>query len=677
MVMVRHWTGYETRALREAMRLGVRDFAAKLGVAVRTVTKWEMQGARAALRPESHALLDTLLARASRDVQDLFELSIRAVAADPHVATARVPADQGLALITSGSELSAALIAVVRGARECLVAVGSRSREPGYLREIEQAVREWPTMIHYRILIGLPHTQILKDHLLRLLALRPITAGDDDGKSLYLSILDDLVADPERFFVASEHTALVMLPSATSPANFDTALLVRDPTYVDGLLQHGKALYGRRRLETVEAYRLSGGVAMSYLRPTPQPVTDSVRNVIRRWAREDHAGVLALLRQLVRIPSRGGLDPYEPIVALATRQLADRQLMPRRLRDPIGGAVVGVVCDVSGAHPGPRFVLDACLDTAPFGDLLAWRYAPTSAAVEDGWLYGRGAADSKAAVAIFTHLAARLRAQAADLHGTLTVLFDADEHTGAFGGAKTYFAGPDAPADVAGVMIGYPGTDQIVVGGRGFLRATLTVRARAGHTGSERAPNTANAVDKAAALVNHLTTHRVPGPTDPTLGLPPRLTVTAIHGGESYSIIPDYCTIDVDVRLTATFDQIAGQALIEQSAALIDAQHPTGQPTTVVYRESWPAYQLEETTPIRVALTQAARHHLPSPPPAKVAGPSNIGNYLASLGVDATAGLGVAYHGLHGTDERIDISTIPMIQATYHEAIHQLMTRPG
>jgi succinyl-diaminopimelate desuccinylase len=37
----------------------------------------------------------------------------------------------------------------------------------------------------------------------------------------------------------------------------------------------------------------------------------------------------------------------------------------------------------------------------------------------------------------------------------------------------------------------------------------------------------------------------------------------------------------------------------------------------------------------------------------------NIGNYLAGLGIEATARFGVEYQGLHGTDERIRIDSIP------------------
>ena len=43
--------------------------------------------------------------------------------------------------------------------------------------------------------------------------------------------------------------------------------------------------------------------------------------------------------------------------------LAGRGLVPRLLAGP-GGEAVALVCEVAGG-PGPRYVLDACLDTAP------------------------------------------------------------------------------------------------------------------------------------------------------------------------------------------------------------------------------------------------------------------------------------------------------------------------
>ncbi|MGH3601451.1 MAG: M20/M25/M40 family metallo-hydrolase, partial [Pseudonocardiaceae bacterium] len=79
-------------------------------------------------------------------------------------------------------------------------------------------------------------------------------------------------------------------------------------------------------------------------------------------------------------------------------------------------------------------VLDACLDSAPFGDETTWTHPPTSGVIKDGWMWGRGSSDSKVAVAIFCHLATRLAVNPEQLHGSVVLLFDLDEHTGRFGG---------------------------------------------------------------------------------------------------------------------------------------------------------------------------------------------------------------------------------------------------
>lgn len=395
-------------------------------------------------------------------------------------------------------------------------------------------------------------------------------------------------------------------------------------------------------------------------RPSPRAVRD--------LAEADHQDVILLIQELVRVPTRGGVDNCEPLISLVEAWLNDRGLGTRRLPDLAGAGALGIVSDVVGGQPGPHYVLDACLDTAPFGNERDWLYGPTSAAIDDGWLYGRGAADSKAAIAIFMHIAAHVQRHAEALRGKLTLLFDADEHTGRFGGAKRYFV-DIAPTDISGVMIGYPGIDKLVVGGRGFLRAVLTVRGKSGHTGSQRSVGDGNAVEGAAELVRALSAYHVPGPVDAVLELPPKLTVTGIRGGESFSIVPDQCSVDVDVRLTNSFDSEAAQQLIEDVVNRVDLQRPSVGRTTVTFHENWPAYITQDEAPIRLALTRAAEQQLASPLTVQAAGPSNIGNYLAKLGIPATAGLGVRYEALHGTNERIDIATIPAVQSTYHQAV--------
>lgn len=388
-----------------------------------------------------------------------------------------------------------------------------------------------------------------------------------------------------------------------------------------------------------------------------------------RAARNDQADVVRLTRELVRVPSRGGIDSYDPVLECMASWLADHGLACRRLAGS-GGETVALTCEVTGGMPGPRYVLDACLDTAPFGDETAWTYPPASGEITGGWLHGRGSSDSKAGAAIFAHIAARLQGDTGGFAGSVVLLFDVDEHTGGFGGAKAYFEGASGPDRVDGVMIGYPGLDHVITGGRGVLRARVHVRGVAGHSGSGH--GSLGAIAKAANLIRALHEVPLPGPAGPQFPLPPRLTVTAISGGDGYSTVPDLCTVNVDIRLTPALDEPAAAALLQRVAASTDAAWPGTPPTDIEITTRWPPFALPDGSPLRDALLAAAAG-AGLAPALKVAGPSNIGNYLAGLGIPATAGFGVDYRGLHGTDERIRLASIPAIQTAYHQALLTLL----
>ena len=77
MITVQCWTGAETKALRQAMRLSIRAFAAYLGIDARTVNKWEARHTTITLRPHTQELLDTALQQAPEDVQTRFSQTVR------------------------------------------------------------------------------------------------------------------------------------------------------------------------------------------------------------------------------------------------------------------------------------------------------------------------------------------------------------------------------------------------------------------------------------------------------------------------------------------------------------------------------------------------------------------------------------------------------------------------
>jgi len=59
--VIAHWTGRESRALREAKRMTIVEFASRLGISDRMISKWEFGGATVRPRPMNQAALDTFL----------------------------------------------------------------------------------------------------------------------------------------------------------------------------------------------------------------------------------------------------------------------------------------------------------------------------------------------------------------------------------------------------------------------------------------------------------------------------------------------------------------------------------------------------------------------------------------------------------------------------------------
>ena len=63
---------------------------------------------------------------------------------------------------------------------------------------------------------------------------------------------------------------------------------------------------------------------------------------------------------------------------------------------------------LSGRGPGRRLVLNGHLDTFPIGDPSSWTAPPLGGAIADGRIYGRGASDMKAGLAVAIMTAAVL-----------------------------------------------------------------------------------------------------------------------------------------------------------------------------------------------------------------------------------------------------------------------------
>jgi succinyl-diaminopimelate desuccinylase len=137
---------------------------------------------------------------------------------------------------------------------------------------------------------------------------------------------------------------------------------------------------------------------------------------------------------------------------------------------------------------GPHVCFAGHTDVVPPGDEAAWRHPPFAAEIQNGVLFGRGAADMKGGVA--AALAGTLRYLASNggrPNGSISFLITADEEGPAINGTKKVvdwliargerpdycLLGECTSEDAIG--------DTVKIGRRGSLSGTLTVRGVQGH----------------------------------------------------------------------------------------------------------------------------------------------------------------------------------------------------
>jgi acetylornithine deacetylase/succinyl-diaminopimelate desuccinylase-like protein len=154
----------------------------------------------------------------------------------------------------------------------------------------------------------------------------------------------------------------------------------------------------------------------------PGPLSEAVRQVL--------PSVRADLEALVRIPSVSADPAAAPHLARSAREVAALLAaagLPEVDVLTVPGGQPAVLARRAAAPGAPTVLLYAHHDVQPPGDPAAWDTDPFQPAERDGRLYGRGAADDKAGLAV--HLAA-LRAHGAGLPAGVTVLVEGEEEIG-------------------------------------------------------------------------------------------------------------------------------------------------------------------------------------------------------------------------------------------------------
>ncbi|MWV63378.1 M20/M25/M40 family metallo-hydrolase [Halorubrum sp. JWXQ-INN 858] len=259
--------------------------------------------------------------------------------------------------------------------------------------------------------------------------------------------------------------------------------------------------------------------------------------------RTDAAEVADLTERLVSIPSHEDETAAGDAIEAWLRAETDAEVE----RDAVGNVIAskGAVDDpdaTSLALVGHHDVVPPA-DRQTTGDGTAGDYVIER---RDGRIYGRGTADMKGAVAA-TMCAFRDAEPPAGRE--LAVVSFVGEEVGGTGARHAIDAGfvPDH-AVVAEGSTNYskPGVTDVVVAHKGRRASTLVAEGVAAHASEPAAGE--NAVYRACDAVDVV--RDLDAPTATTFGesVTGSLAVTGVHGGDTWNVIPERCTVTIDER---------------------------------------------------------------------------------------------------------------------------------
>lgn len=399
---------------------------------------------------------------------------------------------------------------------------------------------------------------------------------------------------------------------------------------------------------------------------------------------EEHQGELVgLLQRLIRIPTVNPPgDNYTVLTALLAREMSAAGLTVRRLPVPASTQrrhqphqlAYPRVNLLGYFHAGAKKTvhLNAHYDVVPVSG--NWRHRdPFSGAVDRGWIYGRGSADMKGAIAAIVFALKSLRATGTKPRCNVEVSFTADEETDSLLGAGWLVDNVRLKADYAIVGEGGSGNG-VCCGHNGVVWLEVRVHGKPAHGSTPQ--RGINALEKMSALVvalqgykKQLAKRKFSAPDGnamrPTLNIG---GVFASGAGGKINTVPAFASFTIDRRVLPV-EKVAEaekdlRAFLRQAAARI----PQCRITIHKVSENHSCYSAP-TAPFFRALQASVGKVRGRPAHPMVSSGFNDMHFFAhALGIP-TIGYGPGGVDYHAVDERARVKDLVQSAQIYADLL--------
>ena len=356
----------------------------------------------------------------------------------------------------------------------------------------------------------------------------------------------------------------------------------------------------------------------------------------------DSNAILGDIERIVRIESptsdAAGVNRVLDVVA-AWFEGTGAHIERTRIDDRLGDLLC-VRCHAGQSEPG-ILVLSHVDTVHPIGMLAqALRYRR-----EGDKVYGPGVYDMKGGLVLAIAAYQRLARAKINLPLPITFLFNPDEEVGSVA-SRRYIEAEAARNRYVLVTEPKRNGGKIVTQRKGTGRFRIRTHGRPAHSGGSHEKGR-SAIRAMAAIILE-----IQGFTDYSRGI--TTNVGLVSGGTAVNVIPEFCTIEADVRVC----DLAAAAEMEQRFAALKSSYPDIE-VSVIGGLNRPPFALnaggDELFAEAAAIASQLGLKLESD---GLSGGGSDGNLTAAKGVATLDGLGVDGDGAHTNDEHLLYSSI-------------------
>jgi succinyl-diaminopimelate desuccinylase len=316
----------------------------------------------------------------------------------------------------------------------------------------------------------------------------------------------------------------------------------------------------------------------------------------------------------------------------------------------------------------PLFCFAGHTDVVPSGPLEEWRSDPFLPVVQDGLLYGRGAADMKSGLAAMLTAAEAFVGAHPKHRGSIAFLITSDEEGPSVDGTKRVVETLSARGErIDWCLVGEPSSevaigDTIKVGRRGSLSGRLTVHGVQGHVAYPQLAE--NPVHTLAPALAELTGRVWDQGTENFQ--PTTFQVSNLNAGTG---APNVIPGELKARFNLRYSPVQTLAALKASVEEILRRHGVRY-TLEWYVSGEPFY----TAPAELsgAVAAAVAEVTGTPPKISTGGGTSDGRFIAPLGVQVVE-LGVVNTSIHKVNECVRLSDIDALQRMYFNVLRNLL----